>query len=55
MVVLPETDNIITMYPSHEAKANEINYLNMMGINIYKDEYIKDSSQIDKFNRRFNR
>lgn len=55
VVVLPETDNIVAMYPCGEEVSKDINYLNMMGISVYKDEYIKDSSQIDKFNRRFNK
>lgn len=55
VVAIPETNNIITMYPCNEETSKEINTLNMMGINIYKEEMIKSSSQIDKFNRKYNR
>lgn len=58
VVVVPQTNNIITMYP---VESTDVEYLTNLDCNydmLFKKDNkskVKSMSQIDKFNRRFNR
>ncbi|MBR6689855.1 MAG: hypothetical protein IKL65_00795 [Bacilli bacterium] len=56
VVVVPNTNNILTMYPVTEVEIDYINQLNIDFSVIYKKEIekVKTLSRIDKFNKKYN-
>ena len=55
VVVIPNTNNIISMYPTNEVDYNYISNLNIDYDKLFeRNNKVKTISRIDKFNKRYN-
>ena len=55
VIVIPNTNNIISMYPTNEADYNYISNINIDYDKLFeRNNKVKIISRIDKFNKKYN-